>query len=228
MCDHDLYSGLGTPYPNNPNGGEVNGLQATMAAIDFTVANYPTTHVFAHGTSAGSVGVFSVASSFATEGSPLTGIVADSYIITPRILPINEAYAGAPGYPLAGPFDSQDVIDKVGFFLDPELLAYPEARVSDGFTDVPMLFIGGDTDPFCAGNQLPIAEATAAGLNNCDWLFDGLRQVIADQPDSPHQTSIIDGYGHIPTNYVSPANDIVDDFIGEILSTNPPYPFGAN
>ena len=31
--------------------------QATMAAIDYTVANYPTTHVWAHGTSAGSIGV---------------------------------------------------------------------------------------------------------------------------------------------------------------------------
>ena len=33
MCDHDLHSGMGTPYLNNPNGGEVNGLQANMAAI---------------------------------------------------------------------------------------------------------------------------------------------------------------------------------------------------
>ena len=44
MCDHDLYGGLGTPYPNNPNpGAEVNGLEATMAAVEYTVANYPTT-----------------------------------------------------------------------------------------------------------------------------------------------------------------------------------------
>jgi hypothetical protein len=55
MCDHDQYSGLGTAYPNNPiSGAEVNGMQATMAAVEYTAANYPTTHVFAHGTSAGS------------------------------------------------------------------------------------------------------------------------------------------------------------------------------
>ena len=45
LCDHDNYSGPGTPYPNNPNpnGGErqVNGLQASMAMVDYTVAYYP-------------------------------------------------------------------------------------------------------------------------------------------------------------------------------------------
>ena len=68
MCDHDNYAGRGAPYPNNPNpnGGErqVNGLQATMAAMDYTVANYPTTHVFAHGTSAGSLGVFAMSQAY--------------------------------------------------------------------------------------------------------------------------------------------------------------------
>ena len=41
MSDHDQYLGMGTPYPNNrinPD-AEVNGLQATMAAIDSTAAN---------------------------------------------------------------------------------------------------------------------------------------------------------------------------------------------
>ncbi len=34
------YTFLGMEPANNPNGGEVNGLQATMAAVDYTVANY--------------------------------------------------------------------------------------------------------------------------------------------------------------------------------------------
>lgn len=39
MCDHDLYAGMGNEYPNNPNwpdGDRVEGLLATMAAINFT------------------------------------------------------------------------------------------------------------------------------------------------------------------------------------------------
>lgn len=35
-----------------------------MAAIDYTAAYYPTTHVWLHGTSAGAVGVWSVALSY--------------------------------------------------------------------------------------------------------------------------------------------------------------------
>ena len=232
MCDHDLYSGLGTPYPNNPDKpkARVNGLQATMAAVEYTVARRQTTHVFAHGTSAGSVGVYSLATSFAAEGIQLTGIVADSYLITPRLLPIYKAFAGTPGYPFSSEFNPQSVIDKVGFFVDPDKLAYPEARLSAGFAGVPMLFIGGDKDRFCGGNKAPIAEASAAGLANCHWLWDGLRQVIAKQSNTPHQVSLIDGTGypeggHGITKREGPHIDLVDKFIKKALKANPPPPF---
>ena len=81
--DHDQYSGMGTSYPNNPKGGEVNGLQASMSAVEFTVAKYPTTHVFAHGTSAGSAGAYALGFAFAQDGIDLTGVVMDSSINTP-------------------------------------------------------------------------------------------------------------------------------------------------
>jgi len=98
MCDHDLYSGLGTPYPNNPNpGAEVNGMQATMSAVDYVVANYPTTEVWAHGTSAGSTGAYNLAMSFAAEGIHLTGAVPDSAITTPNLITLDDAYSGQAG-----------------------------------------------------------------------------------------------------------------------------------
>ena len=99
MCDHDLYSGLGTPYLNNiyNPGAEVNGMQATMAAVDYTVANYPTTHVFAHGTSAGSLGVFNLTGAYAAEGTFLTGTISDFYL-GPRALPLLEQFAGESPY----------------------------------------------------------------------------------------------------------------------------------
>jgi len=225
LSDHDLYSGIGTPYPNNPNGGEVNGLQATMAAVDYTVANYPTTHVFAHGTSAGGAGVWNLATGYASEGTRLTGVVSDSGLASSRKRLIHAAFAGVPGYPQAADFDLDSVVDKIGVLIDDSLPFHPEAQVRTGFDDVPILFIGGDADPFVAGNQPPIAEAAADGLNNPDWLHDGVRQAVADQADSPHQVSIIDGAGHTPTNKPGVANDIVDDFISPILSANPPYPF---
>jgi hypothetical protein len=228
MSDHDLYLGLGTPYPNNPKGGEVNGLQATMAAIDYTVSNYPTTHVFAHGASAGGLGVWGLAVGFAAEGNPLTGVVADSGLGTPRSRLIFAAFSGKPGYPYAADFDLDCMVDKIGIFADHTFQLHPEAQVRAGFDDVPVLFIGGKADPRAlGGNQPPIAEAAAAGLNNVDWVYDGIRQAVADQPDSPHKVSVIDGAGHVPTTRPGVANDIVDDFIRQILSGDPPYPFGA-
>ncbi len=226
MCDHDLYSGLGTPYPNNPVGGEVNGLEATMAAVDYTVASYPTTHVFAHGTSAGSYGVWSLSMGHAAEQTPITGIVADSTIATPRLITINEAYAGTPGYPFDADFDDQGATDKIGFFADPNVPIFPEDRVSAGFADTPSLFVGGSVDPFCSGQLAPIAEAAAEGLTNCEWVFDGLAQAVDAQPNSPHQVSVLAGTGHVPTNRPGPANDIVDVFVADVLATDPPYPFG--
>jgi len=93
MGDHDIYCGMGTPYVHNPKGGEVNGLQATMAAVEYTVANYPTTHVFAHGTSAGSIGAFALGFAFAQEGINLNGVVMDSGLITPRMIAISTVLA---------------------------------------------------------------------------------------------------------------------------------------
>ena len=228
MCDHDLYSGLGTPYPNNTDNpaAEVNGLQATMAAVEYTVANYATTHVIAHGTSAGSVGAHSLATAFAAEGTFLTAAVADSYIATPRIEPIFEAFSGVDGYPFSATFDLQGAVDKIGFYIDLEKQAYPEARIAQGFDDVPMLFIGGDLDQFCAGHLPAIPEAVAEDLGNCNYVFDGLRQAVAAQPDSPHQVALIEGRGHTPTNNSdSETQDVVDDFIQAVLETSPPHPF---
>ena len=228
MCDHDVYSGLGTPYTHNPNpGAEVNGLQATMAAIDYMVAHYPTTHVWAHGTSAGSIGVWSLASSYTDEGTPLTGIVADSWIATPRLRTTAEAFTGEPGYPFGPGFDVDGITDKVGYFARDDIGQEPEARIpDDDFRAVPSLFINGNDDPFCGGNQGPLAEAVAEGLTNCQWYHDALRQAIDDQPNSPHAFHNFLGYGHVPTNRGGPANNTVNDFVDGVMATNPP-PFGS-
>ena len=225
MCDHDQYSGLGTAYPNHPNAGaEVNGMQATMSAVEYTVANYPTTEVFAHGTSAGSVGVYNLAMSFAAQDIHLTGVVADS-ILSPRAFDLFDVYPGQaprqPGWTYEG------VGEKQGFYGDisrSDVIA-PEGRIDAGFDEVPLLFVGGTDDPFCFWDLAPIPEAASAGQNNCEWAAQGLIDSIAAQPASPHQVANMAGEGHIPTNTVSTANDIVDTFIGDILADSPGAPF---
>lgn len=238
--DHDNYSGKGTPYPNNPKGGTVNGLQASMSAVEYTVANYPTTHVFAHGTSAGSTGTHSLCFAFAREGIHLTGAVMDSSIITPRRTPINLAMAANDSK--IAPKRAVDIlirdnkdgwlgatrgqIAKMGQMVDPEYPFYPEAAVAAGYREVPMLVIAGKSDPFHGARAPRIPEAKAAGLNNCEWMFDGLRQAIEDQKDSPHQLLIVPG-GHVPTAKKDghPVHDQVDAFIKRVTSGGAAYPF---
>jgi len=224
MCDHDLYSGRGAPYLNNPNGGQVNGLQATMAAVDYTVDNFPTSRVFAHGTSAGSLGVVSLATAYAAEDIYLTGIVADSWLYDPRIHTIFDAFVGSPGYPFNAGASLDLGMAKLGFDYA-GLGVYPSALISDGFTDVPGMIIIGELDPFCGGNQETLPEASSAGLSNCAWLADPLRLAIAAQPDSPHVLDISPTGRHTDTNRPGPINDRVDDFVNEVLATNPPDPF---
>ena len=227
MCTHDLYSGLGTPYPNTANTDtKTNGLQATMAAIDYTVANFPTSDVFAHGASAGSAGVFPLALAYNQQNVNLTGIVLDSYLITPRLLPLFAAIAGHASFPFDAQFDPQAVIEKVGYFSDTaQYDAYPEAQISSGFRAVPILYIAGKQDSFCGGGAPAIADAVSAGFNNnCEWLIDGLSQSVAAQANSPHQVELING-GHVLTEEVSTANDAVDTFINRVLAESPPHPF---
>ena len=223
LCDHDVYGGLGTPYTNNPLGGEVNGLQATMAAVDYTVANYPTTQVFAHGTSAGSIGVWALQNGYLLEGRSLTATVADSWIATPRVITVADAFTGQPGYPFGPGFNTDLMSAKIGIFANADLGPMVEVRsLEPDFQSVPALFIAGDDDPFCGGNQAPLAEAVADGLTNCNWLHDGLRQAIASRPGSLHQLNVLTGFGHVPTNFPGPANDIVDNFISSVLAGDPP------
>ncbi len=224
MSDHDLHSGMGTPYLNNPNGGEVNGLQANMAAIDYTIANYPTTHVFAHGTSAGSIGAFTLAYAYNLEGVKLNGIIMDSHLASARTDTLNKALAGVSGFPFAANFIAQEFANKVGWIADPDRFPGIEYVIDNGY-DIPSLDIYGNLDPGCGGGLARTDEAHSVGLDNCDWVHDGFRQAVATQPNSVHKVRVTTGFGHVPTNYASPANDFVDEFINEILATNPANPF---
>jgi hypothetical protein len=225
MCDHDVYSGRGAPYLNNPNGGQVNGLQATMAAVDYTVDNFPSTQVFAHGTSAGSIGVFSMSQAYAEEDIYLTSIVADSWTFTPpRVFTVFDAFVGQPPYPFNGGDLRSDGMDKIGFDYE-GLGIYPEAKINDGFTEVPSMFIIGELDPACGGKLPLLPEAEAAGLSNCAWMLDDLRQAIDNQPNSPHVLDLSPTGDHVDTDRPGPINDRVDNFLNNVWSTNPPHPF---
>ncbi len=225
MCDHDTYLGMGTPYPNNPNpNAQVNGLQATMSAIDYATANYPTTHVFLHGTSAGSIGAYAAGMSYASEGIALTGVISD-LIPGIRKLIISDTLAGTPGFPDQAGWNSSLFDQKVGPWRYPSNQLTAEERFGAGFNMTPNLQVGGLDDPFCAGTFPPLDEAVADGFdNNCAWYAEPLR-LVAERPDNSLQLVNLENTGHVPTNDPGIVNDMVDDFIQGALERNPEYPF---
>ncbi|MDG1937372.1 MAG: hypothetical protein P8I62_00720 [Pseudomonadales bacterium] len=225
MCDHDLHSGMGTPYLNNPNGGEVNGLQANMAAIDYTVSKYPTTHVFAHGTSAGSIGAFALAYSYNFEGISLNGIVMDSHLASYRTNTLIDSLVGVPGFVFAADFQIAEASEKIGYFANEDYFGGIEDEINNYNYSVPTLDIFGPLDPGCGGGLPQIAEAAAAGLDNCEWVHEGFRQIVESSPNSIHQVRKAIGFGHVPTHKDGIASDFVDDFLLAVMANAPPYPF---
>jgi hypothetical protein len=228
MCDHDQYLGMEPPYPNNPNGpnAQVNGLQATMAAINYTAANFPTSHAFVHGTSAGSVGAYAIGMSYSAESINLTAVVSDS-ILGVRGTIIIDSLAGTPGFPQQEGYDSAGVDTKVGQWRDDANQLDPESRIADGFDTTPILQIGGLVDPLCAGNRSPLPEAASDGFsNNCVWMAQPLNDLIAALPDSPHKVAQLPGEGHVPTINAGAAHDIVDRFLeaASAVVRNPSFP----
>lgn len=225
MCDHDLHAGMGTSYLNNPNGGEVNGLQANMAAIDYTVSKYPTTHVFAHGTSAGSIGAFALAYSYNFEGISLNGIIMDSHLISERTETLIDSLAGVPGFVFGADFQIAEASEKIGYFGNKDYFGTIEDEINNYNYSVPTLDIFGPLDPGCGGGLPRIAEAAAAGLDNCEWVHEGFRQTVELSPDSIHQVRKAIGFGHVPTHEDGIASDFVDDFLLAVMANDPPYPF---
>lgn len=230
LCDHDLHSGTGTTYPNNPNDvvHEVNGLQANMAATEFVATNdlYPTTNVFVHGISAGSVGAWSLAYSFAQEGIDLNGAIMDSYLISDRLgVLIERGVVTRPNFNEG--FSAEAVIEKVGPFADPDGGLLADDRVAAGFDEVPLFDVDGNESGYCGGEFPPIPEAQEEGRTNCEYLHGGMADAIAAQPDSPHRSLVVDGPGHVVTNNDGPWLDEIEGWLADILAGDPGEPFGG-
>ncbi len=87
------------------------------------------------------------------------------------------------------------------------------------------MYIVGEKDPGCGGYRddilRAIPQAEAEGLSNCGWQYDGLREVIANQSNSPHVFDLSPTGDHVETNRRNPVNDRVDIFLSECLVDEP-------
>ncbi|MBW1809211.1 MAG: hypothetical protein JRJ87_13535 [Deltaproteobacteria bacterium] len=182
LCDHDVYSGVGVPEPNNPNSPDENGqtraadgLLATKAAIAFTRNRVATNKIFLQGTSAGSIGTFSVAYTLEREGIVLSGIVADSHVFSEAFRDIIEAGCTA--------YETDLIAEKIGPMSDPDHL--PDRVVARGDISVPIMHVWSRGDPSCCG-ETPITFIDDQGheqtMGSCDYHHERFRAAIAADP----------------------------------------------
>jgi hypothetical protein len=186
-CSHDIYAGVNSPDPHNPNttpDGQprtTNGLIATKAAIQYAKSLYPTTKTFLYGGSAGSVGTFSVAWSMQLQGVPPAGIVADASLV--NIEGRDAAYAQGLCTDDNDPARSAAVAARV----HPDL-ANPDNEidklVSSGRFTVPIMHVWNHGDSNTCGSppmNCPLRDGTVVTMGLTDCLHQPLQAAIAAQ-----------------------------------------------
>jgi hypothetical protein len=187
MCNHDIYSGGDTPDPNNPNTlpdgtpRTVNGLFATKAAIQFTLAKYPTSKFLLHGTSAGSAGALSVSWGLQAQGIPPAGSVVDSGVVNGEWeqaqFDQGTCADGGPRSPAA----IAAIRARTQFQLA-DVNNEPDKLVSRGDLTVPLLHTWSSADPNVCGAtpmSCPLRDGTTVTMGAADCVHEPLRAAIA-------------------------------------------------
>jgi hypothetical protein len=177
LCDHDLYLGLGQPYPNNPNHADtVDGLLANLAMVDAvtngteSVAVRPTSSRWILGTSAGAFGAYALAHNLWARDVSVSGVILDSGVLTARSAALRD------GLPLV----TAGMVAKHGPYLTDEALWIDET-IANGF-DVPLFDTVQQDDRTCAGNATLVAGAEQFA-SNCAWVHAALHEVIVEHGD---------------------------------------------
>lgn len=196
-CDHDLYSGQGSPYYNNPQRPDdtVDGLLATMAAVDFVAAAAPGGHVMVQGTSAGAVGAWSLAQMFARNGIYLTGAILDAYSFSTTLDLVQDTMCSA--------LHREDVtfsIDaarrKVGPLMQNS--QYYVQNQLQGPYRVPLFVAIGELDYYCCGDVPAVAPALAAGFeNNCRYAYSSIESAIVQLSSPLYRFYFAANRGHV-------------------------------
>ncbi|MBA3281148.1 MAG: hypothetical protein H0U29_02860 [Acidimicrobiia bacterium] len=220
MCNRDVYGGPDIADPNNPNTTPdgrtrtVNGLFATKAAVQFTLATYPTDDYFLYGASAGSAGAFHVAWALQRQGLAPAGIVADSALI-------NEAFERAR-YEQGLGGRTPDETERIRQRLHSDITAIgnnPDQLVTDGRLTVPVLQVwvindGGGSVPMVC----PLRNGSTATMGVIDCLHEPLRRAIVAQGpssrslnmrlcvDNPARAGACDL--HVPTTVLNARNTL--------------------
>jgi hypothetical protein len=186
-CSHDVYAGVSSTDPNNPNldaAGKprtTNGILATKAAIQFAKSKYPTTKTFLHGGSAGSAGTFGVAWSMQLQGIAPAGLVADASIVN--------AEAFQAGFAAGICTEDNDPVrtSAIAARVHPDLANIanePDKVVADGRLTVPIMHIWNHADSNTCGSppvSCPLRDGSTVTLGYTDCIHEPMQLAIAAQ-----------------------------------------------
>jgi hypothetical protein len=197
MCDRDLYGGGGLPDPNNPNrqpDGSVittNGLFATKAAIQVAMSHFTTTEVFLHGGSAGSAGSYSVAWALQEQGTPVAGIVADSYVLNQEWLQATfDQHVPCPGRSAANG-NAAAVRPRLHPAIA-DIANEPDKLVADGRLTVPIAQVWSRGDFLSCGQEpmmCPLRDGTSKTMGSVNCQNEPMRRAIAAQGPASRSVS---------------------------------------
>jgi len=223
MCDHDLYGGMGWLYPNDPNWNgtdKVEGLQATMSAMHFTVkgnsvnSGRDTSLVFLHGQSAGSAGAYIVSEGFVNNGIALNGALLDCYIIHTRSQ--NLSAAGCTPMNKDPFWNDVELQTKLGPFSS-DVSLYIE-KVIGTSRERPWFMMEGTLDPYCCGDSATIPEAGADGFsNNCKWVYQVIEEALNANLHSPSGMVMMEGMGHVISGKTGTHQELFENWFADVV-----------
>jgi len=186
MCDHDTHSGVGAIDEFNPNSYDVNGNQrrtdgllANLAALEYVRDLASTSHVFAHGCSAGSVGTMTLVHALGRAGQTLSGAVPDSYVASYALQGLWELKDdGDACFSNQAPNPEEVLFPRIGAYMEPGF--FPHEAILDDAFETPVFGIYSENDSRCCGEH----EITI-GVNGdirrgaaCDLVYEDIMEAI--------------------------------------------------
>jgi hypothetical protein len=186
-CSHEIYGGVNTPDPHNPNttpDGKprpTTGILATKAAIQFAQSHYPTTKTFLHGGSAGSAGSYYMAWSMQLQGIPPAGVVADASVVN-----IEGMQAGHDAG-ICPEDNTPERFAAISARVHPDIAKLDneaDKLVTSGRLTVPLLHIWNHGDHNTCGAPpvtCPMRDGTTVTLGYTDCIHEPLKRAIAAQ-----------------------------------------------
>lgn len=195
MCSHDLYGGMNTTDPNNPNttpDGKkrpTTGLISVSAAVQFAQAAYPSDDYFLHGGSAGSAGTIHTAWALQQQGNPPTGIVPDASVLNQgyQVAAAEQGVCSSPGEALV----KEGLLDR----MHPDVGSaenQPHLLVSRGALTVPIMHVWNKGDTNTCGEQpmqCPVGTSTVT-LGSTECMHRELTLAIAAQGPSSKSANL--------------------------------------